>query len=51
MVEAKSRKFIQIRVFVEQNSYNEVKKEAKDLRLELGRLAGLKLSGYKITKE
>lgn len=38
----------QIRVFLDDVSYNELKKASKELRMTLGQVAGLKLRGFRI---
>ena len=40
----------QIRVQVDNDSYNVLKREAKELRMNLEHYAGLKLSGYQIIR-
>lgn len=41
----------QIRVQISGESYNQLKKEAKAYRMNLNAYAGLRLSGFRITKE
>lgn len=40
----------QIRIQVDNDSYNDLKTKAKELRMSLEHYAGLKLSGYEITR-
>lgn len=41
----------QIRVYLDDKSYNELKEQAKEFRLTLCQLAGLKLNGIKLVRQ